>query len=185
MTTVNGTPSVDPEFLLVLEQKYNIIDTIILKHYDNNFEQLKVHLSSLKKESFSPFDRIIVVQFDSDYYVDNEVGINLQNLFSVWQEVDMPNFVMLFYTCNFGIGKEIKKICRYDPPTDQPTVVETFFNVMNYHNDLIPQDPSMHIDDIEYHGLAIMGNNRSHRFALYNHIQNLGHKIAIAIKGKQ
>jgi hypothetical protein len=184
MAFINGAATVDREFLSVLEEKYNVLDVIMLKHYDQDFERLREHLLSLRKQVFDPRDRIIVVQFDTDYYIHNQYGINLINLFTTWQAVDIPLSVMLFYTCTFGISQEINQLCQHSHANDRPTVIETFFNETNYW-------PERHVavdvavDDIEYHGLALMGSNRSHRFALYNHLQHLTDCLVMTLRGRK
>ena len=184
MAFINGAATVDSKFLAVLEEKYNIIDIIMLKHFDQDFDSLRAHLLTLKKESFGPRDRIIVVQFDTDYYIQNQHGINLINLFKVWAAVDIPLSVMLFYTCTFGIGKEIESLCQHSNINDRPTVIETFFNETNYSH-VVPVSSTLDVDSIEYHGLALMGYNRSHRFAMYNHLKHLANQLVLVIKGKQ
>jgi hypothetical protein len=116
-----GDTSVDAEFLSALKEKYKILDSFILKNYDQDCNSLREHLQSLRKEVFAPDDRIIITQFDTDYYIDERVGINLINLFNTWKEVDIPLSVMIYYTNSFGVSKEIDHICRYNHPGDRPT----------------------------------------------------------------
>ena len=59
-----------------LRNKFNIIDIIDLFAYDSNLEALKDKLHSIKKEEFSPNDRIVFMHFDTEYYLyHNEPGL--------------------------------------------------------------------------------------------------------------
>ena len=176
--------SIDKDFLSLFKEKFNVIDVFLLTAFDKNqFDKLKHHLQNLKKEVYDPHDRIIVIHFDSDFYIDTQtVGINLTNLFTVWKEVDIPLSVMLYYTNNSGINKEINFICQHEHKKNRPTVVETFFNPGNYNPELTPTHVDLNVDQIEYHALSLMGTNRSHRFALYNHLKHLSNQIVLVIK---
>lgn len=178
-----SSASVDNDFLSILQEKYNILNVFVLKNYDQNLEDLRKHLTHLRKDKFNPKDRIIVVQFDTDYYIDERVGINLINLFNIWREVDIPMSVMIYYTNNFGVSKEIDYICRYNHVADRPTVIETFFNPLTFNKTNYPYDMNLDEDLITHHCLCMIGNNRSHRFALYNHIKHLLDRIVCTIKG--
>ena len=178
-----GDATVDADFLSALKEKYKIVDLFVLKFYDKDSTLLREHLQKLKKEVFESKERIIVVQFDTDYYIDERVGINLINLFNVWREVDIPLSTMIYYTNNFGVSKEIEHICRYDHLKDRPMVIETFFNPGNYDADNHPKDLDINIQSIEHHGICMLRNPRSHKFALYNHIKHLDDRLVMSIKG--
>ena len=62
--------NVDLEFLSVIEKKYNVIHCFGINNHDKDFKFLRQELLALKKETFAPEDRIIVIQFDTDYYID-------------------------------------------------------------------------------------------------------------------
>ncbi len=174
---------IDPVFLAAMQQKYNIIDTIRFLHYDQDFVGLKYRLLGLKKKNeFLPNDRIIINHFDTDYFIHNQFGINLTNFFTVWEEVDLPKYLILLYTNNPGIGREIDVICQHSHPADRPTVFETFIDPASYSYDTYKTEPDMNIEQIEYHGLAMMNAPRTHRYALYNHIQHLSKKLVLTIR---
>jgi hypothetical protein len=175
---------VDAEFLSALKEKYKISNIFCLENYDRDFNRLRQHLQSLKKEVYDPNDRIIVVQFDTDYYIDERVGINLINLFTVWKEIDIPLWVMIYYTNHIGVSQEIDHICRYSHVNDRPTVIETFFNPLNYVSGSYPTDLNLDVESIKYHALCMMGGTgRSHRFALYNHIKHLATRMVLTFRG--
>lgn len=177
-----GGSFVDPDFMQLFQAKYHILDTLLLYDYDDRFDALHQHLALLRRDHFHAQDKIIVAHFDTDYYVHNQFGINLTNLFAVWQSADIPLHVMLLYTNHFGIGREIDMICCHQPQADRPTVVETLLEPTNYSRSTYDLEPDLALEAIDHHGMAMMGRARSHRFALYNHLSHLADKLALTIK---
>jgi len=174
--------SVHPDWMSALEKKYNILDVFILHKFDYQFEQLHQRLQTIKKAQFSSQDRIVVVHFDTDYYIHNTFGINLINLFTVWESVDIPLHTMLIYTNHPGLRQEIDTLCQNHHVEDRPTIIETFINQLSFQPNTYLTEPELCVNEIEYHGLALMGAPRSHRYALYNHIQHLAEKLVMVIK---
>ena len=91
--------SIYPDWLQTLEKKYNIVDVFNFVRYDYQLDQLKQRLLAVKKPAFDAHDRIVAVHFDTDYYIQGRVGVNLTNLFTIWQEADIP-----FHTMFEGMG---------------------------------------------------------------------------------
>lgn len=180
MTSLPG--AVHPEWLKAIEQHYNVLGIFILHLYDQNFELLQQRLTQIKKTEFDSQDRIIIVHFDSDYYIQNQFGVDLYNLFTIWQHMDLPWHTMMIYTNHVGIGREVDQLCQYADPADQPTIIETFLNGLSFDQQAYDTEPDLNVDQIQYHGLALMSHPRSHRYALYNHIKHLGAKLAITIR---
>lgn len=169
-------------FLSVLHKKYNVLDIFSLLQFDQDFASLKRRLQLIKKNQFAATDRIIINHFDTDYYIHNQYGINLINLFTVWKDLDLPLYVMLIYTNNIGIGQEIKLLCQHHCPMDQPTLFETIIDPLHYSADTYIQEPDINIEQIENHGLCLMGAPRSHRYALYNHLCYLSNQLVFTLK---
>lgn len=182
VTPDHNPGSVYPDWMSALEKKYNILDVFILHRYDYRIEQLHQRLQAIKKTQFDQQDRIVVVHFDTDYYIHNTFGINLTNLFTAWQSADIPLHNMLIYTNHTGLRQEIDTLCRDRHAEDRPTIVETFINQLSYLSDTYCTEPDLCVDQIEWHGLALMGAPRSHRYALYNHIQHLAKQLVMVIK---
>jgi hypothetical protein len=176
---------VDPEYLAAFQQVYNIIDVFQFVEFDHDYTWLIQRLLSSNKKIYDAKDRIIVVHFDSDYYIRHEIGLTLTNFFSVWRQLDIPLHTMLLYTNHIGLGREVDTLCRLDHVNDRPTVIETIINPGNYLSQGWVDEPNINADAIQYHGLAMMANPRSHRFAMYNHLSDLGDKIAFSLKGTQ
>jgi hypothetical protein len=174
---------IDPDFLSAIKQRYHVIDMFQIAEYDKDFDGLEKYLLAIKKHHFDPNDRIIVVHFDTDYYIQNHYGIHLLNFFNVWKTVDIPLYTLLFYTNHVGIKYEIDTICQTRHFADQPTVIETFINPLNYSDATYNTEPGINSNQIEYHGLSLMGAPRSHRYALYNHLKHLDNQLVLTIKG--
>jgi hypothetical protein len=155
----------------LLKKKYNVIDVISFLDFDSNFDLLKTKLLALKKDTFDVNDRIIIEHMDTDFYFEYcSVGINLLNFFNTVNDIDIPNFVFLFYTNHFGISKEINAICK--DVYDRPSVIESFISDFHYncngYNNI-----DLSIDDINHQCLCMMNAIRSHRNAMFNSIKDI------------
>ena len=158
---------------VLLEQHYNLIDVIGTKSFDcGKIDSLIQRLSASQKTVYEPTDRYVIVQFDTDFYWHGH-GVNLNNLFTVWRDLGIPLYTMIFYTNHFGISQEIEQLCKYSHPNDRPTVIETFVNPGNY-DPRGYQETDIDIDRIDTQALCMMaGSARSHRYATYNSLKDL------------
>jgi len=155
----------------LLNQKYNVIDVISFLEFDSNFDKLRSRLLELKKDVFDINDRIIIEHLDTDFYFEHcRVGVNLLNFFNVAKDVDIPNFVFLFYTNHFGIEKEINAICK--DVHDRPSIIESFVSDLHYNNNGY-KDVDLSVDSISHQCLCMMNVKRSHRSVMFNSIKNI------------
>lgn len=168
----------------LLKKKYNIIDVISFLEFDLNFDKLKSRLLSLRKEEFGINDRIIIEHLDTDFYFEFcTIGVNLLNFFNTVSDVDIPNFVFLFYTNHFGITEEINRLCT--DQSNRPSVIESFISKLHYNNKKY-NNTDWPIDSISHQGLCLMNITRSHRAAMFNtikHISNQNLITAITVNG--
>jgi hypothetical protein len=152
----------------VLYKKYNILGHIEFKYFDQNFLLLEEYLLTRKKSQFDPRDRFILVHMDLDYYFEDfPFGINFYNTFTTFRKLDIPLYTMLFFTNHFGIEKEIDKLI--DHPADRPTVISSFITTVHYSNSYQPTN--IDADQVTMPALSLMNTPRSHRFGLYNFLQ--------------
>jgi hypothetical protein len=178
-------PLIDLEYLKVFQNAFNILDMFSLYSYYSDQQALRDKLTSLYKPSYNVRDRIIVLHFDTDYYIQNQLGLNLINFLNLWRELDIPFHVMLFYTNHMGISQEISAICENSHPADRPCVVETALSSLGYDESVYTNEPDLQEDQIQYHALCLLGRaQRTHRFALYNQLHLLDEKIVMSIKGQ-
>jgi hypothetical protein len=174
----------DPVMHKELSGVFNIIEIFETKQFDcRNIDYLISKLAETKKTQFHPLDRYVIVHFDTDFYWHGH-GVNLNNLFSVWKSLDIPLYTMIYYTNHHGISQEIKNLCWTQESKDQPMVIETLINPGNYSVDPY-HDFDADVNSIEKHALCMMmGSDRSHRGAVFNHLQHLTPShIALTIKG--
>jgi hypothetical protein len=167
----------------IIYNKYRVVLHLEFKQFDHDFAILEEQLRSIKKQSFAPNERIIIEHMDTDYYCDElACGLGLFNLFTAFQQVDIPLFTMLLFTNHFGIQREIDVLAPN--ASDRPTVIETFINKIHYTNDYetLPLDQ----DQIQRPGLCMMGHPRVHRHAMYRFLEkeNLLSLVATSIQGK-
>jgi hypothetical protein len=184
MTQLNHW-ALDPEYRKLFEKHFDIISIIETKQFDcGKLGFLIDILSQTKKDCYGPKDRYIIVHFDTDFYWHGH-GINLNNLFTVWDELDIPFYTMIYYTNHFGIQNEIAGLCKNRDITDRPMVIETVINPINYSSSGYT-DLDANIDCVTRHALCMMaGNKRSHRFALYNHLKHhIPNHIVASINGE-
>jgi hypothetical protein len=165
----------------LLSQHCNIVGGAVMQEIDHDWAAVAAWLQGMHRDQFDPADRIIVVHQDSDYYLPNGYGINLNNLFETWTDCNIPVYTMLLYTNHFGIAQEIEQICQWRKIQDRPTIIEA--PITEYPGANFP-DPVLAADQIVLHAVSMMaGSPRSHRFALYNHLQHLSPDyLAVTIK---
>jgi hypothetical protein len=168
----------------LLSKKYNIIDVISFLEFDSDFNLLTSRLTALRKKVFDINDRIVIEHLDTDFYFEHcDVGINLLNFFNVAKDVDIPNFVFLFYTNHFGIEKEINSICKN--VHDRPSIIESFVSNEQYNKNGY-KNIELSVDSISHQCLCMMSASRSHRNAMFNSIKDIsGDNLITAITIRQ
>lgn len=97
-----------------IEKDYNVISYINLYDYqlDSNFKQLAEDLLSLRKEEFKNNELLVLTHFDTDYYIDRDIGILLYNLIDILRKIDFPTFFIAIYTNHYYLEKQIDYICN-------------------------------------------------------------------------
>lgn len=165
----------------LLDSRFNIIEVIEFKQFDQNWNHLRQVLTSTQKTVFAPDDRYIIIHQDTDIYIPEMcVGVNLRNFFQIAKKIGIPFYTFVFWTNHFGIQKEIDILCQDQHPKDRPMLIESFCattHVGDHYRDL-PVDQ----DQIEYHAVSMMNATRAHRYALYTEIKHFGpDKLALSI----
>ncbi len=174
--------NIDPKQLDLLKKHFNIIGGMDTLSFDcNNIDVLINLLKTTKKEHYDPTDRYIIVFLDTDFFWHNH-SIILNNLLTVWEELDIPFFTLMLYTNHIGIKKQFDEYCQNRPVWDRPTVVESFVNVGTYDPENY-QDIDADIESIDMHALCLMGgSSRSHRHATFNTLREfVPNQIAMVI----
>lgn len=144
--------------------KFNIVAHVNFLDFDSDFSKLEKWLQAVKKDCYSPNDRILVEHFDTDYYLpDFPYGMYLYNLISTFRNLDVPLFTLLLVTNHFGIKRELTRLVGDD---SLPTVIETFISKLHYTENY--QDLNIDADKIMMPAITLMGQHRPHRNALYH-----------------
>ena len=97
---------ISPGLKKILYTKYSIVARFRMNEFDTDFKKFEKDLLSIKKDHFDADERILIEHVDTDYYLKEfPYGINLYNLFTAFKQADVPLFVMLLFTNNFGIQR--------------------------------------------------------------------------------
>ncbi len=164
---------------------YNILYHTNTLNFDENFDILEQNQHLVKKDFFSPKEKILIEFFDTDYF-DPDIlnhGLILYNIFTIAKIVDIPLHVFIFVTNHFGIQKDINSILKDHHINDRPIVIETFLRQQVYNSNVV-QDFQISAKDIKFPAVSMMGANRSHRHALFNWMKtnNLLDRIKVTIR---
>jgi hypothetical protein len=162
---------VSKQALAQLNQYYTITASAVMLEFDQDFDQFREWLLQHSQTQYAPQEKILIVHFDTDYYLHNGYGVNINNLFEAWYRCGVPVSAMILYTNHLGIAQEVESICQQLGVQDRPVVIETLsteFHHSQYRNTVFS------VDDIDTHAVCLMaGVPRSHRYALFNHVQSL------------
>lgn len=155
-----------------LHEKFNVVLELNCRTFDGDLQVLLDALNNIKVDVFMPSDKIVISHMDTDYYDPLlPCGLTVMNIIRCMKIADIPFANLIFITNHFGIKHEFDLLLADHHPADRPTVVETLLSSIllgtNYsHTTLVD------IDQIEKQSLCLMGQQRSHRVALYNFLKN-------------
>jgi len=176
MMIVNGKPFEIKESLFnLLSSKFNIITALNLRDLGISYDSMNVFRSDLMKvhqKHYSNHDRILISHMDTDYYDSNyPYGIWISNLIRTFNEFDIPLFTLIIITNHYGLKNEVNMLTTGNRKF-KPLVIETLLSdalLGNYNNNV---NKLINSNNIQYSGLCMMGQSRSHRNAMYNFINN-------------
>lgn len=158
---------------------YKILDVINLLEYDNDLSALHLRFRGLKKEYFSPNERIVILHLDNEYfYHDCPTGLTTHNLFVIMKSLDFPLHVLTFITSYPDYQRAIKPFVSSEH--DVPEIFNPllhFISLQALHK-LQVFSTDIH-KDIKHHAMCLLGTARSHRVKLCQFMQyhNLDSKI--------
>jgi hypothetical protein len=171
-----------PEAIDIINKKFNVLLYMDCRDFDTNLEILSDRLDKIKKESYQPNDRILLVHMDTDYY-DRLLpcGLVTLNLIRMFKNKDIPLYLLLFVTNHYGIRQEFDVLLKDQHPKDWPTIIETVLSV-HILSSKLDMAPDLAVDKIEKSGICMMGQQRSHRVALCNFLKNNQLLSKVALK---
>lgn len=167
-----------------LYKKFNILYHTNFLNFDQDYQILFDDLDKIKKESFSNKDKIIIEQFDTDFYDKSlKTGLHTRNTVECIRSADIPFFTIIFITNNFNLNDELDLLIDKDTE-GFPIVLKT----VSSHWSIIEKYKKINnILSFKKPAVCLMaGTPRSHRSSLYYFFkrQNLFSKIAVSYKNE-
>jgi hypothetical protein len=162
-----------PLFMQALSDRFNILDIIDLFKYDNCLDLLYTRLESLKKDTYNNNDRIILMHFDTDFYIHQDrPGFLLSNLHMILAKLDIPfNFILLI--TNHQLTEELEQLRNQytTEPISISHIVTNFQKLLvNDGSDII--DLELNQSCVHYLFSCLNGSSRSHRRFLISMLDN-------------
>lgn len=151
-----------------------ILDVIDLLQHDQDLAELHNRLKKLKKDVFTPEEKIAILHFDSEYYYQNcPLGFQTHNLFTIWRSLDLPYSAMLLIHNQAGLERGIDYFIVH--PADSPTLINVLVNkysvtcIKKWIQD-VPEAKSL-----DFFAVCLMGGTpRAHRIALMQYLSKRG-----------
>lgn len=149
-----------------LSKKYNVLGafraTDITKN-GNDYGWMYSALKKIKKDRFQPLDRIVFIFYDTDYYFNFKHNLNLYNIQTILNELNIPTFCCLFVTQQEYLKQNTNEIQNEYFPHDQPIkVAEVYIDHGIVLKNLSTQ-VKLNVDLIEKPILFLNNKNRKHR----------------------
>jgi len=105
----------------------NVLNVFNLLDYDQNFDLLVEQLTAIKKDQYTPSDKIIILHNDTEYfYYGNKLGFTMHNLLTCWRDLDIPYHVMVVYTNHSDLDAAIDPFIVHQ--RDRPLIIPTLVN---------------------------------------------------------
>jgi hypothetical protein len=160
-----------PQYRHLLTERFNILGEFDLVAYDNDFAMLNNHLTACKPPSFNVDDRIIIIHYDTDYYMPNsKYGMAIHNLVKTFIAVDISLAVVIFITNHVNIHQDFEdlipsKFREYN----FPHIIDNFITVFHPADLIANQMQNITFtNDISHSAVCMMGGKRIHRNIMFN-----------------
>jgi hypothetical protein len=146
----------------------NVIGVFDLVFYDQNFGLLYKELNLLKKDHYTPSDKIIILHNDTEYYYQgNKLGFTMHNLFTCWRDLDIPYHVMVIYANHSDLEAAVEPFIVNQH--DRPLIIPTMVN--NQSVKVISNIPLLEISkNIQNNAFCLMGVSRQHRIKFFQYL---------------
>jgi hypothetical protein len=154
----------------MIPSQLEILGEIYLAQYDRDLEMLYRKLVSLRRDRYEPYQKIVIVHEDTEYFFPNCLtGITTHNLMLLINYVDIPLSAIVFVTLHDQFAESIKSFITHDD--DKPEVHVPLVTAQNYHNiKNILNDKIEPTKNIQHGLLCILGTPREHRMKLYQYL---------------
>lgn len=168
-----------------LYQKYNILYHTNFLNFDTDYELLYRDLLAIRKESFNRNEKIIIEQFDTDFYDNSMIcGLHNRNTIECIRAADIPFFSIIFITNNYNLDKELEHLINKEIESF-PIVLKTVsskYSILEKYNSV-----DVNAYKIVKPAVCCMaGSKRSHRSSIYSFIKNKNffEKISVTYKNE-
>jgi hypothetical protein len=155
-----------------LTDRFELVDCFDFFLHDNNPNEFYAWAEKWKDYTFLPNQRILILNIDTDYYVENQqvpMGNNNYNFFRCCQYFGLPTEFLIYFSATYGMHTEIFNICKLFN-VSPPTVIESIF---------IPLLAPQLVNPINYSTnklsrlfICLNGEQRSHRILFLSHLAN-------------
>lgn len=165
-----------------LTSKFNIKFAVNCRYFDLNPEMLVNKLAQFQGKEFAINDKILLLHMDTDYYDPllpcGTIPINVVRIF---KNLNISLSCLIFVTNHFGISKEFNFLLADHHLNDRPLIIETLMSPGLLNEKFKAFEP-ISVDQIEKSAVCMMGQERSHRVAIYNFLidHSLLDKIAVS-----
>ena len=179
-------PNINKALATKLAQKYNVLDTIRLFNYTNDWSLFVERVNKTRKKVFEHQDRYVIDHSDTDYYMPHcPYGLTMFNLVRTCLHEDICMGTFIIVTNHIGLAKEFETLLPAH--SRRPVVIDKCFTAFKNITHGSNQPKFDHAEtNITKHGVSMMGSARIHRNMLYNKMvaNNLLDKYAISYKGQ-
>jgi hypothetical protein len=162
-----------PDLTDCLNQKYQILGTFDLAHYDANMPGLYADLSGYRSREFLPNERIVFYFFEPDFYLNN-TGFTVYNLQVILNALDISQSACIMLTLSYGVEKEIHQLGQDICNDHYPMKVVTNSYVQLVANPTPRLDIKNNFDQINMPFLCLNGIERNHRVMFLCLLEELG-----------
>lgn len=150
-----------------ISNKFNVLKTFSMHYYVSHLDEFYNELLVIKKECFSPNDRIVFMFSDTDYYLENQIGLGLFNTYKIINYLNIPTFCCLIVTQQDYIKHYIHHLNQthffYDNPIN---IIETYIDTAGILDNITPT--SLNVNNIKKSFTYLSWQYRKHRAIFYS-----------------
>lgn len=174
MTTSNIKNKLWDSFQSALEQKYSVLTYIDLYVMDHQIEKVQKILEGVYKNRYTPDEKIVILHYDTDFYLYNSIGVTLHNLITIINHLQISPSVFIILTNHYGLNNELKQYyhknyCSVDINNDWFNIIENNYTYLQApENNFL--DCKVDSNQITYHYSCLNGASRTHRKVLLSAI---------------
>jgi hypothetical protein len=155
-----------------LTAKFNVLDYFDFLDNDHDPRLFYQWCEKWSQHSFAPNERLLVIDTDTDYYQENQIhpnGNNIYNFFKCCGYFNIPTEFLIFVSGTFGKNKEVFQLCNYFN-LQPPVVIEhLYLNNQSIEQQTI-QDIGFNPGQISKLYFCLNGTLRTYRGLLLCHL---------------